>query len=563
MSDKIVELDQIDERNFDLGQEAEQQFDLGNPEVVVISGVRVQENPVDKGVAIYDQQDDELKTIVPDQEVTQNSENLVTSGAVYNYVEHHAGNVADVQVDDNSVVDNNKLAKLSTINGNYNASTNKLATESDLPTQASDVHALPDSTKYGASLDLANGSTLQLKDQDGNDLGSPVTISTEDTGATSVEVTGSGNAVTDASYSSENRKITLTKGTEFQTATDNSLNTDAKNVVSAINEVNTVAKNANIAKGFTSYSTLITDLNSATATAYKVGQSFYVQTLDVPDLWVISVETSSVAYTYTTDSAFETATAVAGGQQVGYYKLGQLETQKTDLSNYVAKTTTIAGVDLQDNITQSEMQTALDVVTKSDAQTITGAKTFSSEIIANNGIRTNNLNGLSGSTNIQVGKNLLPGVNNYVDLGATNRQWKDLYLAGNLSDGTNSVSVADAINKIESISAGGTALTPNVNKNVNIPYAGTNAGVVKISNSLGMGMTSAGIAYPLSASTSQIDEKTQVYNSITPSNLNYAVKSALTANNHLTMTSAEQATAQSVLGIDTLIGDIQTLLEGI
>ena len=141
-----------------------------------------------------------------------------------------------------------------------------------------------------------------------------------------------------------------------------------------------------------------------------------------------------------------------------------------DLKDYVKKTTTIAGVDLQDDITASELREGL-----------------------------------------------------------------------NVADGAQ-------VNAIESISAGGTALTPDANKNVNIPYAGTNAGVVKISNSLGMGMTSAGIAYPLSASTSQIDGKTQAYNSITPSNLNYAVKSALTASNHLTMTSEEKTVAQEVLG---------------
>ena len=39
-----------------------------------------------------------------------------------------------------------------------------------------------------------------------------------DTGATSVEVTGTGNAVTAASYSSSNRKLTLTKGTTFLTS---------------------------------------------------------------------------------------------------------------------------------------------------------------------------------------------------------------------------------------------------------------------------------------------------------------------------------------------------------
>ena len=191
-----------------------------------------------------------------------------------------------------------------------------------------------------------------------------------DTGATDVEVTGAGNAVTTGSYDSATRKITLTKGETFQTATDNSLNTTSKTITGAINEVNSIAKQANVAKSYTSYSALITDLNSATATAYNVGQSFYIQTKEVPDIWVISVESSSVAYTYTTDAAFITATGATGGQQVGYYKLAQLETQKVDLANYVQKTTTIAGVDLQDDITKTEFLTALNVADGAQVNTV-------------------------------------------------------------------------------------------------------------------------------------------------------------------------------------------------
>lgn len=44
-----------------------------------------------------------------------------------------------------------------------------------IPSTASDVGALPDSTKYGADLSLTSG-TLQLLDQDGNALGNSVTV---------------------------------------------------------------------------------------------------------------------------------------------------------------------------------------------------------------------------------------------------------------------------------------------------------------------------------------------------------------------------------------------------
>lgn len=73
-----------------------------------------------------------------------------------------------------------------------------------IPTTASDVSALPDSTKYGAGLSLTINSTnyvmtAQLKDQNGNNLGTAQTI---DLPLESVVVNGS--------YDSANKKIVLT-----------------------------------------------------------------------------------------------------------------------------------------------------------------------------------------------------------------------------------------------------------------------------------------------------------------------------------------------------------------
>jgi hypothetical protein len=65
-----------------------------------------------------------------------------------------------------------------------------------------------------------------------------------------------------------------------------------------------------------------------------------IQTKLIPDLWVYSVENTSVQYTYTTDEDFITYTNQATGGQVGYYKLAQLETQKVDLANYYTNTQT-------------------------------------------------------------------------------------------------------------------------------------------------------------------------------------------------------------------------------
>lgn len=73
-----------------------------------------------------------------------------------------------------------------------------------VPTTASDVNALPNSTKYAAAISLSMNSstyvvTAQLKDQDGNSLGTAQTI---DLPLESVVVGGS--------YDSTNKKIILT-----------------------------------------------------------------------------------------------------------------------------------------------------------------------------------------------------------------------------------------------------------------------------------------------------------------------------------------------------------------
>ena len=72
-----------------------------------------------------------------------------------------------------------------------------------VPTQASDINALPDSTKYGASVNVSLNSTdykltITLKDQDGNTLGTAQTV---DFPIESVVVGGS--------YDATNKKVVL------------------------------------------------------------------------------------------------------------------------------------------------------------------------------------------------------------------------------------------------------------------------------------------------------------------------------------------------------------------
>lgn len=121
------------------------------------------------------------------------------------------------------------------------------------------------------------------------------------------------------------------------------------------------------------------------------------------------------------------------------------------------------------------------------------------------------------------------------------------------------------VNAIESVSAGGVALTPDANKNVNIPKGSNdNVGVLKTGGNCGTSVHQAtGTILIDKATDAEITAKSSIYKPITPANLNFAVKSALSDTNHLTMTSAEQETAQSVLGVEnstvTLTSDGETL----
>ena len=97
------------------------------------------------------------------------------------------------------------IQKNSTDVGTFTANASSNSTINiTVPTTAADVSALPASTKYGASISLTINSstyviTAQLKDQDGNNLGSSQTI---DLPLESVVVNGS--------YDSQTKKIILT-----------------------------------------------------------------------------------------------------------------------------------------------------------------------------------------------------------------------------------------------------------------------------------------------------------------------------------------------------------------
>lgn len=148
------------------------------------------------------------------------------------------------------------------------------ATDSEVnitvPTTASDVNALPNTTKYAASLSLSINQTTyvvtaQLKDQDGNNLGTAGTI---DLPLESVVVSGE--------YDSVNKKIILTlqdgttidipvadlvAGLQSEITSTNKLDADLVDDSTSANKFVTSAEKTKISNAATT-----SDLNTALAT---------------------------------------------------------------------------------------------------------------------------------------------------------------------------------------------------------------------------------------------------------------------------------------------------------
>lgn len=126
------------------------------------------------------------------------------------------------------------------------------------------------------------------------------------------------------------------------------------------------------------------------------------------------------------------------------------------------------------NASTLENKAASDFVDLTSNQTITGVKTFEGEKLrikatdkanyfyvkpdgngynAKIGFQSDNL--MLSNAYVYSLKHFIPNSNNTLDLGISANKWRDLYLAGNLTDGTNSVTIAkieNTDNKVTSIS---------------------------------------------------------------------------------------------------------------
>lgn len=129
---------------------------------------------------------------------------------------------------------------------------------------------------------------------------------------------------------------------------------------------------------------------------------------------------------------------------------------QTQISAKVPKTRTIAGVDLQDNITKNELLTALNVENGAEVNDV-------------NDIEIDDVSCVTGTT---------------AEIRTIN---------GDYNASTNRLATANDISSTKSVSVGGVALTPDANGNVNVPFASaSNTGVVSTKTSYALSTSPTG-----------------------------------------------------------------------
>lgn len=128
---------------------------------------------------------------------------------------------------------------------------------------------------------------------------------------------------------------------EYQLTQPGTLNTQAPDIVGAINEVNSIAKGAQKVVSYPSYSDLVDFLVNQNVD-YNSGQSIYIEQLNVPDLWVLDYQEFQ-DYTYVSDEQFLIDIQI---KQIGKYNLRELETAKVDLTDYIKYTGATGDVNL-------------------------------------------------------------------------------------------------------------------------------------------------------------------------------------------------------------------------
>lgn len=119
------------------------------------------------------------------------------------------------------------------------------------------------------------------------------------------------------------------------------------NATNLANQAMSIAQGRAKAVTYPNYQQAIANLNTRPQDYLKIGDAILILAQNVPDLWVYQISSSRVNYTYTTDGDFLEDFNQNQSVQVGYFVLGESDSEKVDLTGYVPLTRTINGVSLQ------------------------------------------------------------------------------------------------------------------------------------------------------------------------------------------------------------------------
>lgn len=201
--------------------------------------------------------------------------------------------------------------------------------------------------------------------------------------------------------------------------------------------LSSLIKGADQALAYENYAEMVSVFNSADKTKFSVGQTVFIGTLTVPDLWVYKVESTSEPHSYVSDDLIKTILSVDGSIKIGYYVLAPLETNTVDITNVVT-------IDTEQKITGKKNFTSLYyngdlVATDKELKKITplilqfDANSSSSVIEYENDVLT--FNGYYDQVSVDMatkntyyGKLVLPIVGEGIDLRVEKRNNQDFLI---------------------------------------------------------------------------------------------------------------------------------------
>ena len=178
-----------------------------------------------------------------------------------------------------------------------------------------------------------------------------------------------------------------------------------------VETIESIAKGCNKALAYTSYAEMIDTLNAMGSDELIRGQNIYIGTVGVPDLWVYSVETENVEYTYVDDLTFVENMDENTTVQVGYFKLAQLETQEVDIVGLETDYNTVKGdVDL--------LKGTIGYTSKNKLNNTVTSGTFYGGTVTVNADKSVTLNGtFTSDYNVQIGADIYPNNEEFILTG--------------------------------------------------------------------------------------------------------------------------------------------------